>query len=144
MPVFGVGANSPDPHVLKDNVVDATFPFILYKFPSVTESNNTMAAVPPVKFRELMTPELDANVRLLEWWTDVATLSPDMRPVTYAKDAVVVHQGTLYRALTENSGKAPDQNPSDWKALPAPADDVRLAADSPHAGLGVRWPPALP
>lgn len=37
-----------------------------------------------------------------------------------------------------------DQNPAVWKALPPPADDVRLAADSPHAGLGVRWPPAKP
>ena len=98
----------------------------------------------PVAFRDFMTPELDASVRLLEWWTDVATLSPDMRAVTYAKDAVVVHQGTLYRALAENSGKAPDQNPAVWKALAPPADDVRLSADSPHQGLGVRWPPAKP
>ena len=142
--VFGVGANSPDPHILKDNVADATFPFILYKFPSVTEANNTMAAVPPVQFRDFMTPELNDNVRLLEWWTDVATLSPDMRAVTYSKGAVVVHQGALYRALAENTGKAPDQNPTAWKALPPPADDVRLAADSPHPGLGVRWPPVEP
>jgi hypothetical protein len=142
--VFGVGANSPNPHVLKDNVADAPFPFILYRFPSVTDSNNGMAEVPPVRFRDFMTPELDGNVRLLEWWTDVATLSPDMRQVSYAKGAVVVHQGTLYRALAENSAKPPDQNPKVWEALPPPADDVRLAADSPHAGLGVRWPPATP
>ena len=142
--VFGVGANSPDPHILKDNVADPAFPFILYKFPSVTESNNSMAEVLPVQFRDFMTPEVDANVRLLEWWTDVATLSPDMRAVTYAKGAVVVHQGTLYRALSENSAKAPDQNPKIWEALPPPADDVRLAADSPHTGLGLRWPPAKP
>jgi len=142
--VFGVGSNSPNPHILKDNVADATFPFLLYTFPSVTASSNAMAEVPPVQFRDFMTPDVDGNVRLLEWWTDVATLSPDMRAVTYAKDAVVVHQGTLYRALAENSGKPPDQNPTAWEALPPPADDVRLAADSPHAGLGVRWPPAKP
>lgn len=142
--VFGVGSNSPDPHILKDNVADAAFPFILYKFPSVTESNNTMAAVPAVQFRDFMAPELDGDVRRLEWWTDVATLSPDMGAVGYAQGALVVHQGTLYRALSENTGKAPDQNPAIWKALPAPADDVRLAAGSAHAGLGVRWPPAKP
>lgn len=142
--VFGVGSNSPDPHVLKDNVADAAFPFILYKFPSVTESNNTMSEVPAVQFRDFMTPELDADVRLLEWWTDVATLSPDKRAVSYAKGALVVHQGTLYRALSENTGKAPDQNAAVWKPLPAPADDVRLAEGSAHAGLGVRWPPAKP
>jgi hypothetical protein len=142
--VFGVGSNSPDPHILKDNVADAAFPFILYKFPSVTETNNSMAAVPAVQFREFMTPELDGNVRLLEWWTDVATLSPSMGAVSYAKGALVVHQGTLYQALSENTGKAPDENPAIWKALPAPADDVRLAEGSAHAGLGVRWPPAKP
>jgi len=142
--VFGVGSNSPDPHVLQDNVAEAPFPFILYRFPSVTESNNTVAEVPPVQFRDFMTPDLDVDVRKLEWWTDVATLSPDHGAVTYARDAVVVHQGTLYRALSENSGQAPDENPAVWKALPAPADDVRLAEGSPHAGLGVRWPPAKP
>lgn len=142
--VFGVGSNSPDPHVLKDNVADAAFPFILYKFPSVTESNNTMAEVAAVKFRDFMLPELDEDVRRLEWWTAVASLSPDMRPVTYDEGAVVVHQGTLYRALAQNSGKAPDESPEAWEKLPAPADDVRLAAGSPHQGLGVRWPPAKP
>jgi hypothetical protein len=142
--VFGVGSNSPDPHQLIDNVADASFPFILYKFPSVTESGNAMAEVPPVQFRDFMTPELDANVRLLEWWTDVATLSPDERAVTYETGAVVVHQGTLYRALAQNSGKVPDQNPKLWEALPPPADDVRLTDDSPHQGLGVRFPPAKP
>jgi len=142
--VFGVGSSSPDPHILKDNVADAAFPFILYEFPSVTASNNTMAEVPPVQFRDFMTPELDEDVRRLEWWTDVATLSPDMGAVAYAKGALVVHQGTLYRALAENTGKAPDQSPAVWRALPAPADDVRLADGSPHAGLGVRWPPAKP
>jgi hypothetical protein len=142
--VFGVGSNSPDPHVLTDNVADAAFPFILYKFPSVTESGNTMAEVPAVQFRDFMLPELDENVRQLEWWTDVATLSPDKRAVTYPEGAVVVHGGTLYRAKQQNSGKKPDQSADAWEELPPPADDVRLAAGSAHEGLGVRWPPATP
>ncbi len=142
--VFGVGSNSPNPHVLQDNVADATFPFILYKFPSVTESGNTMAEVPAVQFRDFMLAELDDDVRKLEWWTPTATLSPDKRAVTYEAGAVVVHQGTLYRALAQNSGKAPDQTADAWEKLPDPADDVRLAAGSPHQGLGVRWPPAKP
>jgi hypothetical protein len=44
----------------------------------------------------------------------------------------------LYRALAENAALAPDEHPEVWEALPEPADDVRLAADSPHAGLGLR------
>lgn len=142
--VFGVGSNSPDPHVLRDNVADASFPFILYKFPSVTESGNSMAEVPAVQFRDFMLPELDEDVRKLEWWTPTATLSPDMRSVTYEAGAVVVHQGTLYRALASSTGKAPDQSADVWEKLPDPADDVRLSTASPHQGLGVRWPPATP
>jgi hypothetical protein len=142
--VFGVGSNSPNPHVLEGNVADAAFPFILYKFPSVTESGNTMAEVPAVQFRDFMRPELDEDVRRLEWWTDVATLSPDQRAVTYEEGAVVVHRGTLYRAKQQNSGKSPDESADTWEELAPPADDVRLAAGSPHEGLGVRWPPATP
>jgi hypothetical protein len=136
--VFGVGSNSPNPHVLRDNLVDTDVPFILYRFPSVTESGNSRAQVPAVKFRDFMLPELDQDYRRLEWWTDVATLSPDLRAVTYVKGAIVVHRGTLYRALSENSGQAPDENSDVWEALPAPADDVRLAVGSAHAGLGIR------
>jgi hypothetical protein len=142
--VFGVGSNSPNPHVLQGNTADATFPFILYKFPSVTESDNTQAEVDAVRFRDFMLPELDEDVRKLEWWTTTATLSPDQRAVTYAAGAVVVHGGTLYRALVDNTGKAPDESPDAWEKLPEPADDVRLAPGSPHSGLGVRWPPATP
>jgi hypothetical protein len=139
--VFGVGSNSPDPHVLKDNVVDGPYPFIQWTFPSVTEENNTTATIDPVVFREFMDPSLDENYRALEWWTPTATRHPDMPAVVYAEGAIVVHNGTFYRALSENSGKAPDENPDVWEELPAPADDVRLAADSPHTGLGIRWPP---
>lgn len=140
--VFGVGSNAPNPHVLMDNVVEAPFPFILYKFASVTESNNTSAEVPPVRFRDFMGSELDGDVRKLEWWTRLATLSPGMSAVAYEEGAVVAHQGTLYRARAANTDRAPDENVGVWEKLPDPADDVRLSADSPHQGLGVRWPPA--
>lgn len=136
--VFGVGSNSPNPHLLRDNVVDGPYPFIKWLFPSVTQESNRSEAVARVKFRDFMTAELDENYRKLEWWTDKATLSPDQRAVTYASGAIVVHRGTLYRALTDNQGLSPETHPEAWQALPEPADDVRLAADSPHAGLGLR------
>lgn len=142
--VFGVGSNTLNPHLLTDNLVDAPYPFILYEFPSVTEENNVASEVPPVQMRDFMLPELEANVRQLEWWTDRATLHPEQAAVSYAKGAIVVHRGTLYRALAENTAKPPDQNAELWEELPAPADDVRLSEGSPHAGLGVRWPPAIP
>jgi hypothetical protein len=136
--VFGVGSNSPNPHVLRDNLVDGPYPFIKWLFPSVSNENNLTESVPRVKFRDFMLKELDQNYRKLEWWTDKATLSPDQRLVTYAAGAIVVHRGTLYRALTQSQALAPDQHAEAWEALPAPADDVRLSSDSPHAGLGLR------
>ncbi len=136
--VFGVGSNSPNPHVLRNNQYEATFPFVLWTFPSVTQENNVNQPVARGKFRDFMTPALDGNYRNLEFWTDIATMSPDQRAVTYHPGDFVMYQGKLYEAITTNSGKPPDVNPSDWKALPDPADDVRLAPDSPHPGLGIR------
>ncbi|WP_437877141.1 right-handed parallel beta-helix repeat-containing protein [Sorangium sp. So ce513] len=139
--VFAVGSNAPNPHVLRDNRVDGPYPFIKWLFDSVTAEDNPSAEVPRVRFRDFMGAALDEDYRLLEWWTDRATLSPDQRAVVYPKGAFVVHQGALYEALEENQGKQPDRHPDAWRALPPPADDVRLRADSPHQGLGVRWPP---
>jgi len=136
--VFGVGSNSPNPHLLQNNSVDAPYPFIKWLFPSVTQRDNLAQSVPRVKFRDFMLAELDENYRRLEWWTDKATLSPDQRAVTYAAGAFVVHRGKLYKAQVENQGKAPDEHAEIWQALPDPADDVRLTTDSPHGELGLR------
>ena len=138
--VFGVGSNSPDPHQLRDNVVDGPYPFLIWTFPSVTAENNPAGTVEPVKFVDFMGEALDENYRRLEWWTDRATRHPDTPVVLYPAGAFVVHQGTLYEALIENSELAPDQHPEAWRELPPPADDVRLADDSPHPGLGIRSP----
>ncbi len=139
--VFGVGSNSPNPHLLKDNVADSPYPFLEWTFPSVTEENNVAGSVEPVRFVDFMGDALDENYRKLEWWTDRATRHPEMPPVVYPEGALVVHGGTFYEALVESSGLAPDQHPEAWRELPPPADDVRLAADSPHQGLGLREAP---
>ncbi|WP_437999343.1 right-handed parallel beta-helix repeat-containing protein [Sorangium sp. So ce185] len=139
--VFGVGSNAPNPHILRDNRVDGPYPFIKWLFDSVTAEDNPTVAVPRARFRDFMVGAIDEDYRRLEWWTDRATLSPDERAVVYPKGAYVLHQGALYEALEESHGKQPDQHPDAWRALPPPADDVRLSADSPHQGLGVRWPP---
>lgn len=136
--VFGVGANSPNPHFLLQNRVDAPFPFLKWTFPSVTEQGTETGPIPQVQFRNFMTPALDQDYRRIEWWTDVASLSPQKTPVTYPAGFVVLHKGKLYEALAPSQGKAPDQNPDSWKELPAPADDVRLAPSSPHQGMGIK------
>lgn len=136
--VFGVGSNSANPHILRDNTVDGPYPFIQWTFDSVTLENNVEGSVAKIAFRDFMGAELDADYRGLEWWTPVATLSPDQRAVVYPAGAFVVHGGALYRALTESEGLVPDEHPEAWEALAAPADDVRLTQDSPHQGLGLR------
>jgi hypothetical protein len=140
--VFGVGSNSPNPHLLIDNQVDAPYPFLKWTFPSVTETGTTAGPIARVKFLDFMTKELDDNHRKLEWWTDTATLSPGKTPVTYPTGFVVLHKGKLYQATAASQGKEPDKHPEAWKALPEPADDVRLDPGSPHKPLGLRWPPA--
>jgi hypothetical protein len=136
--VFSVGSNSPNPHFLADNVVDAPYPFLIWTFDSVTEQNNVSAAVPQLRFRDFMGETIDGNYRNLEWWTDRATLAPGEPLVVYSEGDFVVHQGTLYQALATNEAAPPDEHPELWSALPAPADDVRLQEDSPHQGIGLR------
>jgi hypothetical protein len=139
--VFGVGSNSPNPHLLRDNIADSPYPFLKWTFPSVTEENNVMESVEPVRFVDFMGDAIDENYRKLEWWTARATRHPEMPPVAYPEGALVVHGGTFYEAIVENSELAPDEHPEAWRELPPPADDVRLAVDSPHSGLGLRAPP---
>jgi hypothetical protein len=137
--VFGIGSNTLNPHQLVNNRYDAPYPFVMWTFPSVSQENNTAENVAPVRFVDFMHDDIEANFRALEWWTATATRHPDMPAVTYAAGAYVVHHGTLYRALAENTALAPHEHPEAWEALPEPADDVRLAADSPHAELGIRF-----
>jgi hypothetical protein len=136
--VFGVGSNTENPHILRDNTYEAPWPFIQWVFDSVTDTNNNEAAVERVAFRDFMGEDLDENYRNLEWWTETATRHPDNVPVVYPAGFFVMHKGTLYRAKRENVGKEPGTSPDDWEKLPDPADDVRVVEGSLYAGFGVR------
>lgn len=142
--VFHVGANSSNPHVLRDNTFEGPARFVAYLQPNVTESGNVAGAVARVKFRDFLDDVVEADARTIEWWTPTATLAPGDPQVTYPVGFRVMHQGEMYEALSENTGQSPDSSPAVWRKLPRPADDVRLTADSPHAGVGVRWPPPAP
>jgi len=112
--------------------------FLRWTSPMVTESNNRNEPVSAVEFEGFMPDEIEASYRLLEWWTERATLSPGSPSVRYAAGAFVMHGGQLYRATGENESSPPDQHPELWQRLPVPADDVRLSSRSSHAGLGLR------
>jgi hypothetical protein len=131
--VFGIGSNTENPHLLKQNRFDAPFVFVEWTFDSTTVEG----------FVDFMGPEIEANFRKLEWWTERATLHPDQPEVTYSRGAWVMHRGTLYRALQENRATAPDTAPEVWEALPTPADDVRVAPGSEYAELGLGLPALL-
>jgi hypothetical protein len=139
--VFGIGSNTVNPHLLKDNRFDASFVFVEWTFESTTIDNNVQETLPALEFADFMGDELDENFRRLEWWAERATLSPNQDEVTYAAGAWVMHQGTLYRALTENRATPPNTAPDVWEALPAPADDPRVAPNSPYAKLELGLPP---
>lgn len=139
--VFHANSGSSNPNVFVNNTFEGIERFMDYPQPNVTDTNNVAASVPRVRFRNFMNPAIEANVRTLEWWTATATLAAGSPQVTYPAGFHVMHQGELYEALAANSGQPPDASPALWKKLPAPADDVRLHTDSPHAGLGLRWPP---
>lgn len=139
--VFGIGSNTENPHLLKDNRFDAPFVFVEWTFDTTTVENNVREALPALEFVDFMGSELDANFRQLEWWTERATLGPDQPEVTYPAGAWVMHRGTLYRAMRENRATPPDTAPDVWEALPPPADDARVAPDSPYAALDLGLPP---
>lgn len=140
--VFHTGADSQNPHVLSNNTFEGPAQFLTYDQPNVTAAENNVAGpVPRVKFRGFMDAVVEADARQLEWWTATASLAAGNPAVTYPVGFRVMHEGELYEALTENSGQAPNSAPATWRKLPPPADDVRLTDDSPHAGVGLRWPP---
>jgi hypothetical protein len=135
--VFGIGSNTDNPHLLRDNRFDADVPFVQWSFDSTTEQGNEQVAVERLQFVDFMNQEIDANVRRIEWWTDRATLSPDDRVVEYGEGDYVMHLGTWYRATAVNTGRPPAENPDVWEALPPPADDVRVRPGSPYVGYGI-------
>lgn len=104
---------------------------------NLTGSGNARETIPAVQFTDAGVPD-DFNWLNLEMWTDTATLGDD-QPVSYAQGFIVTHMGVPYRCKLDPcpAGEVPPQNPQTWEDLDAFADDVRLAADSPHGGVGL-------
>jgi hypothetical protein len=100
-------------------------------------SGNVRGDVPPVRFRDAGLPA-DFDYLDLEMWTAEATLGR-RGPVSYPRGTIVTHLGVPYRCEADPCapGLVPDASPAAWTALPSFPDDVRLAPDSPHAGVGL-------
>ena len=60
-----------------------------------------------------------------------------MPAVTYAPGMLVMYDGEMFECLVRNTNQPPPMNPTSWRRLPAPPDDVRLPAGSPYTGIGL-------
>lgn len=109
----------------------------------VTATGNINAAVAPFEFVDSGLPT-GTPTRRLEMWTDVATLAPNAPEVTYPAGMLVMHDGELYEALSENTNKPPPDHPAIWKKLPLPADDLRTKPGTIWSQKGVGLLDAAP
>ncbi|MDA8017992.1 MAG: right-handed parallel beta-helix repeat-containing protein [Thermoanaerobaculia bacterium] len=99
----------------------------------IVQSGNVNGPIPPVEFVDSGFPA-DFDYLRVELWTD---LDYNGAAVTYEVDDYVTHEGQLYKALAVNDGRLPPDSPDVWQLQPMPADDVRLAVNSPFQGYGL-------
>lgn len=104
---------------------------------NVTGTDNVNGPVAPIAFRDLGVPA-DYDFHDLEWWAATASRG-DGSGIIYEQGEIVFHDGLPYRCAATpcEAGLVPPANPETWDSLPAFGDDVRLAQDSPHAGIGL-------
>ncbi len=103
---------------------------------SVTATGNKNAAV--AKYAFTSSDDFDADpTRHLEAWAPAATVQAGSPPITYQPGDRVMSDAQLYECLVASTNELPSTHPAAWKKLPLPVDDVRAAAGSPYAAIGV-------
>ncbi len=105
----------------------------------VTASGNHAADAPAIAFVNAGYP-LDEPGHHLTWWAPNATVDDGSPAVTYPMGSLVVYGDgpTLYRCTSGSCTHAPEASGSEWMALAAPVDDVRVAPGSSYSGYGIR------
>lgn len=103
---------------------------------TVTATDNVNGPVTPLTFVSTGLPAGTAT-RQLERWAARATLAPNTPEVTYAAGALVMHDGQLYRARSQNTNQVPADNAAVWERLPLPVDDLRTAPGTEWAQRGI-------
>ncbi len=137
--LFQLGSNWTAPVTIKGNTWEGTRK-VIYNPPAfVTQTNNTNAAVAAVVFQDLGllrdTPPLS-----LQMWAATSASWAGGGPIVYVPGDLVLDMGHLYKCAKATA--AGDPRPfgdasGKWEDLGVPADDVRLAPSSPHAGIGL-------
>jgi hypothetical protein len=103
---------------------------------SISGSGNTNGAVTPIEFEDSGYPA-GKPVQNLEAWAAKATVNPSSPTITYAPGDLVMVGADMYECIETSTNQSPADHPEAWKALPAPADDLRVKAGTPHVGIGV-------
>lgn len=104
---------------------------------SITGNNNVREVVDPITFANFL-PGIPAEVDylLFERWANISELS--WEPIMYEAGDYVTHHSTIYQALVPNTGVLPYADFTGvWEEIGEPVDDVRLACDSAHQGVGL-------
>jgi hypothetical protein len=143
--IFGVGGNFTAPVTFTGNTWEgprAIAPGIKGgsgASGNLSASNNTNASVAPIAFVNAGYP-IDAPGHHLTAWAPNATVNPQSPPVTYHVGDVVTYGAApdLYKCTADTTAGPPPAHPEAWSKVSAPVDDVRVAAGSPYASMGVR------
>jgi hypothetical protein len=105
---------------------------------NVSASGNKNGPLTPIAFANPGYP-IDQPGHHLTAWAPVATLAPGMPTVTYHTGDVVAYGDNpdFYQCSADTTAGPPPSHPEAWTKLAAPIDDVRVAASSPYASMGV-------
>ncbi len=138
----GTGVANTNPIALRDNRWQGPQVFVFnwtnpnQTVGNVTSTGNTnVTTMPSPRFVDSGFPEGFDWFRIEQWGRQ----TPAGAAITYQPGDYATYQGKLYRSIATaaHSGQRPDQNPTTWQLQPDPADDLRLAADSPVQGVGL-------
>ncbi len=105
---------------------------------NVTATGNMNGPVTPIAFVNAGYP-IDQPGHHLTAWAPTATVAPGMPAVTYHVGDVVAYGDNpdFYQCSMDTMAGPPSSHPEAWTKLPTPIDDVRIAATSPYASMGV-------
>lgn len=139
------GVGNTDPIEIADNIWSGPQTFINnWSDPNQTigditaHGNAHVDAIPRLHFVDSGFPADFDYFRIEQWGAVTTTLSPNV-PIVYNEGDYVTYQGALYKCIWpgQHSGMQPDLHPDYWQPQAQPADDLRLALDSPIQGIGL-------
>ena len=100
------------------------------------EGNVRAKTMEPLRFVNSGWP-MDVDVLRVERWASHTLIDFGGDKISYKEGDFVVHAQHLYVCLKDNTHVVPGTEDSVWRRVPFPPDDLRLAQDSAHQGVGL-------